>query len=94
MKVNLRIFLPMLSEVLGRKEVEVEFTGETINDLIDHLIAKYGKKVMPALYDEEGMFDPMIQWLINGETWINRDQLGTVLQDGDEVVLMMMMGGG
>jgi MoaD family protein len=94
MKVNLRIFLPMLSEVLGRKEVEVEFIGETINDLIDHLITKYGKKVMQALYDNEGRLDPVIQVLLNGETWINRDQLGTVLQDDDEVVLMMMMGGG
>jgi MoaD family protein len=94
MKVNLRIFLPMLSEILGRKEVEVEFIGETINDLIDHLIAKYGKKVMRALYDNEGKVDPMIQVLLNGEIWINRDQLDTVLQDGDEVILMMMLAGG
>jgi MoaD family protein len=94
MKVKLRIFLPMLSEILGRKEVEVEFIGETINDLIDHLVAQYGRKAKQALFDDKGKLDPMVQVLLNGEAWINRDQLGTVLQDGDEVILMMMLAGG
>ena len=84
----------MLSEILGRKEVEVEFIGETINDLIDHLVAQYGRKAKQALFDEKDKLDPMIQVLLNGETWINCDQLDTVLQDGDEVILMMMLAGG
>lgn len=94
MKVNLRIFLPTLPEVIGRKELEVEFIGETINDLIDHLVTQYGQKAKQALYDEKGMLDPVVQVLLNGEKWINHDQLGTVLQEGDEVVLMMMLAGG
>lgn len=94
MKVNLRIFLPTIPEIIGRKELEVEFIGETINDLIDHLVAKYGKKVEQTLYDEEGKLDPLVQVLHNGETWINNDELNTVLQEGDEIVLMMMLAGG
>jgi MoaD family protein len=84
----------MLSDILGRKEVEVEFIGETINDLIDHLVAKYGKKVLQALHDEEGKLDPMIQVLLNGETWITHDQLDAILHDGDEIIILMMMAGG
>jgi MoaD family protein len=94
MKVNLKIFLPVLPEVIGRKELEVEFAGETINDLIEHLVARYGRKARQALYDEKGEFDPVVQVLLNGEEWITRDQLDTVLQDGDNVMLMMMLAGG
>ncbi len=94
MKVNLRIFLPAIPEIIGRKELEVEFIGETVNDLLEHLIAKYGKKVKQTLYDEKGKLDPVVQVLLNGENWITQDQLGTVLQEGDEVILMMMLGGG
>ena len=94
MKVNLRIFPPKLPEVIGRKELEVEFAGSTIQDLIDHLVARYGRKAEQALFDEKGELGPVVQVLLNGEAWITRDQLDTALQDGDSVVFMMMMGGG
>ena len=94
MKVNLKVLLPKLPEVIGRKELQVEFSGETINDLIEHLIAQYGRRAKQALYDKTGELDPVIQVLLNGETWVTQDQLDTVLQDGDSLILMMMMAGG
>ena len=94
MKVNLKIFLPVLPEAIGRKELGVEFAGETINDLIEHLVARYGRKARQALYDKKGRLDPMIQVLLNGEKWVTHDQLDTALQDGDDVILMIMMAGG
>lgn len=94
MKVNLKIFLPLLPEVVGGKELEVEFAGETVLDLIDHLVAQYGPKAKQALYDENGSLDSMIQVLINGESWITSEQLEVSLEDGDEMVIMMMMAGG
>jgi MoaD family protein len=94
MKVNLKLLLPTLPEVIGRKEFELEFGGETIGDLIDHLAVQYGPKAEQALYDKKGKLDPVIQVLLNGETWIDHDQLDTVLHDGDSVILMMMMAGG
>ncbi len=94
MKVHLKVILPMLSQAMGRKELDVEFAGETVNDLIEHLAARYGRKARQALYDGEGEFDVMVQVLLNGEQWITRDQLDTPLRDGDGVMLMMMMGGG
>lgn len=94
MKVNLKVLLPKLPEVIGRKELQVEFSGETINDLIEHLIAQYGRRAKQALYDKTGELDPVIQVLLNGETWVTQDQLDTVLRDGDSLILMMMMAGG
>jgi len=95
MKVNLKLFLPVLPEAIGRKELEVEFAGETVNDLIKHLVTRYGRKARQALYDKKGRLDPVVQVLLNGEEWITRDRLDTtVLRDGDEVMLMILVGGG
>ena len=94
MKVNLKLFLPVLPEVIGRKELEVEFAGETVNDLIEHLVAQYGRKAGKALYDSTGKLDPVIQVLLNGKEWVTHDRLDTALQDGDEVMFMIMMAGG
>jgi MoaD family protein len=93
-KIHVRIFLPVLPEAIGRKELQVEFAGETVHDLIEHLIARYGRKARLALYDRSGQLDPVVQILLNGEQWVTHDRLDTVLQDGDDVMLMMMLAGG
>lgn len=94
MKVSLKILLPVLPEAIGRKELGVEFAGETVNDLIEHLVARYGRKARQALYDEKGELDPVVQVLLNGKEWVTHDRLDTALQDGDHVIIMMMMAGG
>jgi len=93
-KIHLKALLPPLSQAMGRKELEIEFAGETVGDLIKHLVARYGRKARQALYDGEGEFDVLVQVLLNGEQWIAHDQLDTPLRDGDGVILMMMLGGG
>jgi len=94
MRVHLKIFLPVLPEAIGRRELQVEFGGETVSDLIEHLVARYGRKARQALYDDRGELDPMVQVLLNGKEWVPHDRLDTALQDGDDVVLMIMMAGG
>lgn len=94
MKVHLKILLPLLAEAVGRRELEVEFAGETVGDLIEHLVARYGRKARRALYDVEGKLDPVIQVLLNEEKWVTHDRLDTALQDGDRVMLIIMMAGG
>ena len=94
MKIHLRVLLPVLPEAMGGKELQVEFPGETVNDLIEHLIERYGRKARQALYDRNGQLDPVVQILLNGEQWVPHDQLDTVLQDGDDVMLALMLAGG
>ena len=94
MKVNLKLLVPVLPEAIGRRDLEVEFVGETVNGLIEHLVARYGRKARQALFDEKGELDPVIQVLLNGKEWVTHDRLDTALQDGDNVVLMIMMAGG
>lgn len=94
MKITLKILLPMLSDVIGRKELEVQFAGETVGDLVEYLVTRYGRKARQALYDTQGHLDPMVQVLLNGRDWVSHDQFDTVLHDGDLVMIMVMMGGG
>lgn len=94
MRVHLKIFLPVLPEAIGRKELEVEFAGKTVKDLIEHLVERYGRKARQALYDDKGQLDPVVQVLLNGKEWITHDRLDTPLQDGDSVILLLMMAGG
>jgi MoaD family protein len=94
MRVNLKILLPGLAEVIGRTELEIEFDGETVRDMIEFLITTYGRKARQALYDENGEFDLLIQVLINGEQWVTKDLFDTTLKDGDNVIILIMMAGG
>jgi MoaD family protein len=95
LKVNLKILgLPTLSKVTGKKELDVNFEGKTVNDLIDYIIKRYGRKAAEALLDEEGKLDITIQVLLNGREWITHDRLDTVLKDGDSIALMLMVAGG
>ena len=65
MKIHLKIFLPGLPEAIGDNELEVDFSGATVNDLIETLVDQYGQKAREALFDELGKFDPMVQVLLN-----------------------------
>jgi MoaD family protein len=94
MKIHLKFFLPGLPEVIGSNELEVEFNGKTVSDLIETLVDQFGQKAREALFDELGKFDPMVQVLLNGEEWVTHDQLHTTLRDGDSLIFMMMMAGG
>ncbi len=95
MKVNLKILgLPTLTKAIGQKELDLNFEGQTINDLIGYMVKRYGRKAEEALLDEEGQLDVTIQVLLNGREWITHDCLDTPLKDGDSVALMLMVAGG
>ena len=94
MRVHLKLLLPTLPEAVGGKELDVEFAGDSVGELIDHLLATYGRKARRALLDDGGRLDPLVQALLNGEIWVTQENLDTPLHEGDELVLMVMLGGG
>ena len=94
MRIHLKVLLPVLPEAMGGKELQVEFAGETVNDLIEHLVGRYGRQARQALYDRDGQLDPVVQILLNGEQWVTHDRLDTALHDGDDVMLVLMLAGG
>lgn len=94
MKLKLRILAPMLSEAVGRNELDVDFAGRTVADLIGHLTQRYGRRAREALCDSQGTLDLVVQVLINERKWVTRENLDTPLADGDEVTILMLVSGG
>ena len=95
MKINVEFLgLPMVSKVIGKKRLELDIPGNTVKNVIDELIQRYGKKVREALYDQEGNFDLMIQISLNGKSFIPADKHLTPLKEGDTLMFMLLLAGG
>jgi len=95
MKINVEFLgFPMVSDVIGKKKLELDVSGETVKDVIDELIKNYGKKVRDAFYDTEGNFDLMVQIALNGKSFIPADKHHTPLKDGDNLIFMLLLAGG
>lgn len=86
--------MPIVTKIIGSKKVSLDFYGQTINDLLHHIIDKYGEKLGRFLMDENGKLDMVFQVYLNGKERIPRDRMDKILQDGDQVTLMMLVGGG
>jgi len=84
----------MVSDVVGKKKLELDVCGNTVKNVIDELIRRYGKKVRDALYDQEGNFDPMIQIAHDGKSFIPANKHDTPLHDGDSLTFMLLLAGG
>jgi molybdopterin converting factor small subunit len=95
MKINIEfIGLQEVSDIIGKKKLQVDISGGTVKDVIDELIRLYGKKVRDAFYDENGNFDLMIQIALNGKSFVHPDQHDTPLSEGNSLVFMLLLGGG
>jgi molybdopterin converting factor small subunit len=86
--------LPMVSDVIGTKKLVLDFSGETVKDVMDELIRRYGKKVRDVFYDTDGHFDPMIQIALNGKSFIAAERHDTALNEGDNLAFILLLAGG
>ena len=93
-QVHLELHLPDVPRTFGKKRLEVEFEGETVADLLDHLLGRYGPGIREAMYDADGVLDPVIQFVVNGKAWVRHDQLDTRLEDGDAITILALLAGG
>jgi len=86
--------LPIVTKAIGARSVTMDFTGQTVRDLIGDLTRRFGPKVHDFLTDDDGHLDLSIRVQLNGAAWIYHDRLDHPLTDGDHVTLMMLVGGG
>ena len=96
MKIRVDIsMMPQVKAAVGRKIIDVDFEGENLSDLINHIVSRYGKKAAAAMFDEKGEVDPVIKVVLNGENFVVREQFAaTTLKNGDEVKIMAFFAGG
>ena len=86
--------LPIVTKIVGSKLLSLDFPGQTINELIDEIINRYGQEVRRFLFDESGKLDRIFKIHLNKKEWIPREQMNKTLTDGDQVTLMMLVAGG
>jgi molybdopterin converting factor small subunit len=95
MRIKLRLLgFPLLTRVIGKREMDFELAGNTVGDLIEEILARYGEKAEAALLDIDGKFDQTIRILLNEKAYVQPHRLNTIVHPGDEVTLMIMMLGG
>ena len=81
-------FFGTFSELTKTRKDELEFDGETLDDLIEFMCSKYGRKFRDKV---EGSVDgPEVLFALNGKI---RDK-NAVLSDGDEILVSYPVGGG
>jgi len=86
--------VPMLSEALGSKRIDLEIGGSGMKDLIDALLKRGGDRVRESLFTRQGDFDNTVQIAVNGEKFVSFDDGDVRLEQGDEIIFMMLLGGG
>lgn len=73
----------------------MDFDGVSVADLIANITQRFGPKARQALLDSNGELDLTIQVMVNDQGFIQREKLADhVLEAGDRVKLMLLVGGG
>ena len=95
MKIQIEsLGLPTLSKLIG-KTSQVEMADGTVADVVSHIVDRIGKPARRVLLDQTGQLDLSIQVMINDEGFLPRDDYSRrVLEDGDSVKFMLLVGGG
>jgi molybdopterin synthase sulfur carrier subunit len=95
MKIKIHSILS-LKEVLGGKDVEMTIPeGATVSGLLAGMVEIWGDSLSPHLF-KPGSDEllPYVRLMINGQTIQFLKGMDTVLQDGDEVLLIPLAAGG
>ena len=95
MKIQIEsLGLPTLSKLIGKRS-QLEMAEGTVADLIAHIVERNGRPARKILLDQTGQLDMTIQVMVNDDSFLARNKYSQrVLQDGDSVKFMLLVGGG
>lgn len=88
-KVRLKGFPELLPPFADQEEVPVNFPGNSVHDLIHHLMSKIGGKTKGVLLNEEGGISPDLAITVNGWIFTESNRLNQRLEEGDSVELIL-----
>ena len=85
--------LPLITQPLGKKKIDIEIHGSTLADLARELGSKI-KRAKDVLLRSDGAIDDDIQIYINGDRVQREESDGRKLSEGDSITFMMLVAGG
>ena len=94
MRVRIKILdLPELADLFGRREFPFSFSGETLKDLLQALVDRYGSALEEILLDSRGKWNPAIQIIVKGR--LCAEAIDSVpLEEGDGLAFVVLLEGG
>lgn len=91
MKIKIRLFANF-REVTGKKDLEIDVTGNTVRDAISSLIQAYPG--LEPLMLRDGEVKPYVNVLVNGMNVRDSDGMSSKIDEGDELALFPPVSGG
>jgi hypothetical protein len=94
MKVKVKFWgIPgLLSFFKGKKELQMDFIGETVKDLIHHLSLKVGPKERGFFVNDQGEISPDLFVFINGKWFSGSNRFSQRLRENDLIELTLAAG--
>jgi MoaD family protein len=92
MKLKLNLLKPF-SDAVGTKELKLDFSGKSLEDLLRYLVEKYPKLKNEVLTDNNEITD-YISIFINDKPLPVLGGIEVQLNDGDELLIFVPISGG
>jgi molybdopterin synthase sulfur carrier subunit len=85
-----------LKKILGQREFEVSLpSGSTVKDLLSWMVTEWGDQLSPHLFKPgSDSLLPHIRFMVNGRSIEFLNGMETVLQNGDEFLMLPIVTGG
>lgn len=96
MKINVRIMLGPLNEIIGRSEFTIETENQArVIDVLNLLAEKYGKTFRDYVFSPNtGKINSYLIFSINGVNIASLKGIETIISDDDELLILSATGGG
>jgi molybdopterin synthase sulfur carrier subunit len=95
MKITLQTVMG-LKQVVGQRLLEIDLPrGSTVDDFVAYMKKRWGDKLSPHFIDpQNGSVHPHVRIMVNGQTIQFLKGMQTLLNEGDEVVILPLVSGG
>ena len=92
MKIKIKVLKPF-SDIVGKKELELDFEGVTLDDLIKYLVDRY-PKLNEEFYKNANELTDYLCIFVNDKPISVLDGTNTELNNGDELLFFVPVSGG
>lgn len=92
MKVKIKLLRPF-SDAIGKNELQLDFNGSTLQNLLRELVTKY-PKLKKELYTKNDELTDYICIFVNDKPITALNGIDTELKNDDEILLFVPVSGG
>ncbi len=89
-KINL---LKPYSDLIGKKNIQIEFSGKNLKELLDVLVDRY-PKLKKEFFSEDDVLTDYICIFVNDKPISALNGLETILKNDDQIIFFIPMSGG